>query len=148
MEHGFFHPDNGYWQTTGYPNEKHRSSYSEGYVEVTVKPSPHHHYTGVEWVEVLPPPFDKATHIAELETTRDGDTFSYRYEVSKLPLADAEANIRAQRNTLLKASDWIVPYYLERGAAVPQEWQAYRQALRDITAQEGFPYSVTWPTKP
>jgi hypothetical protein len=24
----------------------------------------------------------------------------------------------------------------------------YRQALRDITDQEGFPYSVTWPTKP
>jgi hypothetical protein len=24
----------------------------------------------------------------------------------------------------------------------------YRQALRDITSQEGFPYDVTWPTKP
>jgi hypothetical protein len=28
------------------------------------------------------------------------------------------------------------------------EMAAYRQALRDITAQGGFPYSVTWPTKP
>jgi hypothetical protein len=24
----------------------------------------------------------------------------------------------------------------------------YRQALRDVPAQEGFPFSVTWPTKP
>jgi len=24
----------------------------------------------------------------------------------------------------------------------------YKKALRDITAQEGFPYSVNWPTKP
>jgi len=28
------------------------------------------------------------------------------------------------------------------------EWSTYRQALRDITEQEGFPYQVTWPTKP
>lgn len=148
MEYGFFHPDKGYWQTTDYPAEEYRAAYPEGYVEVPLKPSQHHHYTGTEWVEVLPPEFDKMTHVAELETTRDGDTFSYRYEVSQIPLEGAEANIRARRNTLLSASDWIVPYHLERGQAVPQEWQDYRQALRDITAQGGFPYSVTWPTKP
>jgi hypothetical protein len=28
------------------------------------------------------------------------------------------------------------------------EQTAYRQALRDITAQAGFPTNVTWPTKP
>jgi len=28
------------------------------------------------------------------------------------------------------------------------EWATYRQALRDITAQEGFPYEVVWPPKP
>ncbi|MGA0926878.1 MAG: phage tail assembly chaperone [Burkholderiaceae bacterium] len=27
-------------------------------------------------------------------------------------------------------------------------WASYRQALRDITGQAGFPYAVTWPTKP
>lgn len=29
-----------------------------------------------------------------------------------------------------------------------QEWKDYRQALLDITEQEGFPENVTWPTKP
>jgi len=28
------------------------------------------------------------------------------------------------------------------------EMATYRQALRDITAQEGFPHSVVWPAKP
>jgi len=28
------------------------------------------------------------------------------------------------------------------------EWKIYRQALLDIPAQSGFPYTVTWPTKP
>ena len=29
-----------------------------------------------------------------------------------------------------------------------QAWLDYRQALRDVTSQEGFPNTVTWPTKP
>ena len=28
------------------------------------------------------------------------------------------------------------------------EWKAYRKALLDVTAQEGFPNEVVWPTKP
>jgi len=28
------------------------------------------------------------------------------------------------------------------------EWAEYRQALRDMTAQEGFPWDVDWPVKP
>ena len=28
------------------------------------------------------------------------------------------------------------------------EWRTYRQALRDVPTQEGFPNTVTWPTKP
>jgi len=148
MAHGFFHPDKGYWQTNTYPAEKYRAEYPEGYVEVPLKPSQHHHYTGNEWVEVLPPEFDALTHKIELETVRDGDTFSYSYNVVELPLDVAEKGVRAKRTALLAETDWVVPYYLERGEPVPAEWQAYRQALRDVTAQEGFPYSVNWPTKP
>lgn len=148
MEYGFFHPDKGYWQTTNYPAEEYRAAYPEGYVEVSLKPSQNHHYTGNEWVEVLPPEFNKMTHEAELETVRDGDTFTYSYNVTKLAIEAAEKNVRSKRTSLLAETDWVVPYYLERGLAVPQEWQDYRQALRDITAQDGFPYSVDWPTKP
>jgi hypothetical protein len=54
-------------------------------------------------------------------------------------------SIRNQRNELLKDSDWtqIVD------ATVNKEiWLTYRQALRDITAQEGFPFNITWPIQP
>lgn len=148
MEHGFFHPSIGYWQTFNYPDEKYRKEYPEGYVKVPLKPSQHYEWTGTEWVEVLPPEFNPATHKIEKVTEQDDGVFSYRYDVLELPLEVAEANIRMKRGGLLAQSDWIVPYHLERGQAVPQEWLDYRQALRDITTQEGFPYNVVWPTKP
>lgn len=56
------------------------------------------------------------------------------------------AQVRAQRDRLLAASDWTqgrdVP------AATSAAWAPYRQALRDITAQPGFPDSITWPIAP
>ena len=62
---------------------------------------------------------------------------------------DREASkVRSQRDNLLQETDWIVIKSYERGQNIPAEWELYRQALRDITAQAGFPYEVTWPTKP
>jgi hypothetical protein len=53
--------------------------------------------------------------------------------------------IRQQRNQLLTASDWT---QIPDCTVDKQAWATYRQALRDITAQAGFPADVTWPTKP
>lgn len=69
------------------------------------------------------------------------------WQVVQLPLDQAEANIRAHRDYLLQDSDWIVSRSYERGEPVPADWATYRQALRDVTLQEGFPYSVVWPSK-
>ena len=55
------------------------------------------------------------------------------------------SQIRQERNTLLSDCDWT---QVSDAPANQVAWQTYRQALRDITAQEGFPYSVIWPTKP
>ncbi len=63
-------------------------------------------------------------------------------------LKSAELQVRNARDQLLLESDWIVARSYERGEPVPANWVSYRQALRDITAQAGFPYSVEWPTKP
>ena len=68
--------------------------------------------------------------------------------VEQLPQDKAEANIRSRRDRSLQETDWIVIKAYERGEGIPAEWEVYRQALRDITAQEGFPYNVTWPLKP
>jgi hypothetical protein len=66
------------------------------------------------------------------------------WEVSNLPAEDAGRNIRSQRDSLLSQTDWMA---LSDNTLTP-EWAAYRQELRDVTAQEGFPYAVVWPTKP
>lgn len=58
----------------------------------------------------------------------------------------ASSNLKETRKELLTESDWTqlpdVPL------ATKQAWATYRQALRDITTQEGYPFSVIWPTKP
>lgn len=57
-----------------------------------------------------------------------------------------EQQIRSKRNNLLVDSDWT------QLSDVPEQtrlkWQSYRQALRDITLQDGFPENIIWPTKP
>lgn len=58
----------------------------------------------------------------------------------------AAAKVRAQRNRLLAESDWT------QGKDIPDElssvWAIYRQELRDITDQPGFPYDVKYPDIP
>ena len=52
--------------------------------------------------------------------------------------------VRSQRDMLIAETDYLA---LSDNTLSP-EMAAYRQALRDITTQEGFPESISWPTKP
>ncbi len=54
----------------------------------------------------------------------------------------------ARRNTLLAESDWTQLPDVPLTAEQRTEWATYRQALRDITEQPGFPDSINWPVKP
>ncbi|MEX3785582.1 tail fiber assembly protein [Paraburkholderia sp. BR14374] len=56
------------------------------------------------------------------------------------------AQVRERRDWTIAKSDWTQNPDIPE--ATRQKWQAYRQALRDITAQEGFPLSVEWPVEP
>lgn len=56
--------------------------------------------------------------------------------------------VKTQRTNLLTASDWIVIKAMDQGTQVPEAWQTYRQQLRDITQQSGYPFTVTWPEPP
>ena len=60
----------------------------------------------------------------------------------------AATAVRAERDKLLASCDWMAIKAFEAGSAVSAEWATYRQALRDVTAQAGFPHEITWPTKP
>jgi len=78
----------------------------------------------------------------------DGEIVQVEEDLSLLP-GQAEIdleNLRRERNKLLIESDWTqlpdVPEELKNS------WQAYRQALRDITNTYSSLRDVVWPTKP
>jgi hypothetical protein len=54
-------------------------------------------------------------------------------------VASKSAQMRAARDRALEASDWRVIRAAETGVAMDQEWQDYRQSLRDLPNSEGWP---------
>jgi len=54
-------------------------------------------------------------------------------------------SVREQRNKELASCDWT---QVNDAPVDKTAWASYRQALRDISAQDGFPWIINWPTKP
>ena len=59
--------------------------------------------------------------------------------------AEQAKNIRSDRDKRLSDTDWTQVADAPVDKAV---WATYRQALRDVPTQAGFPYDITWPSKP
>lgn len=73
--------------------------------------------------------------------------------VSVLAAIEAEraiTNALTLRQSLLVSSDWTDTLSARDrlGETLYQKWQTYRQALRDVPAQPGYPASIVWPTSP
>jgi len=68
-------------------------------------------------------------------------------ETAYKAMKDAEQakSVRASRTQLLKDCDWT---QIADSTADKTAWATYRQQLRDITAQSGFPWTITWPDAP
>jgi len=67
------------------------------------------------------------------------------YNPDERTLEQEAEEVRTQRDALLKESDWTQV----ADAPVDQSaWADYRQALRDLPEQEGFPQEVVWPNPP
>lgn len=64
--------------------------------------------------------------------------------------ANMAERIRIERNKLISECDWTdtASAKTRLGKTKFDEWQKYRQELRDITAQTEFPLNVVWPVKP
>jgi hypothetical protein len=62
--------------------------------------------------------------------------------------AEAATAVRAERDKLIDSCDWMAIKAFEGGTTVGTDWATYRQALRDVTDQAGFPNKITWPTQP
>ena len=77
----------------------------------------------------------------------DGETTAAEQETAYKAIKDAEqaSAVRKSRGDKLADSDWTQVADAPVDKAV---WATYRQALRDITTQSGFPWTVTWPDAP
>jgi hypothetical protein len=79
----------------------------------------------------------------ETEPAKTAAEQEAEYKASK----DAEQakNVRTQRTEKLAASDWT---QLTDAPINSSVWASYRQQLRDVTAQAGFPWEINWPVAP
>lgn len=68
--------------------------------------------------------------------------------VAELKAAQPLADLRAKRDGLLAASDWIVVRATETSTDIPAAWATYRQALRDMPAQFPLGTGAIWPDSP
>lgn len=75
-------------------------------------------------------------HSTVVEKTEEEKT-NYAIELTNM--------IRHQRDTMLADSDWTQLLDSPLPEGQKELWKVYRQALRDITDQDGFPLSVEWP---
>ena len=68
-------------------------------------------------------------------------------ETAYKAMKDAEQakSVRAPRTEKLEDCDWT---QIADSTADKTAWATYRQALRDITGQAGFPWTITWPETP
>lgn len=66
-------------------------------------------------------------------------------EIDRLQRGD---DARAERNARLAACDWTTVADVPLSDEKREAWKAYRQALRDVTGQAGFPDAIEWPGKP
>lgn len=92
-------------------------------------PELHPSYTVVESEKIIP-----------IGWLWNGKSFTWPVEL--------EDEIRELRNQCLSQSDRTVSRFISAGAEVPQEYIDFRQALRDLPLQEGFPYDVNFPEEP
>ncbi len=83
-----------------------------------------------------------------IDLVEDGVTLTAaEQEIAYKARKDAEqaATQRTERNKRLSESDWT---QLSDAPVDSAAWATYRQALREISNQEGFPWNIVWPTKP
>jgi len=78
--------------------------------------------------------------------TTDSDGTKAEKEAAYQAQLDTEKAraVRSERDQKLKDTDWMGL----SDVTMSSEWATYRQALRDVPAQAGFPHAITWPDEP
>lgn len=85
-------------------------------------------------------------------TAMEPNTAAWEAWKAKYPPADPNqalaAEVRAKRDALLTETDWTQVLDAPIDAATREAYRTYRQALRDLPEQAGFPQEVVWPELP
>ena len=121
----------------------------EGPQATTTPPYQYSQAAGVEQIDgqwytkyIAGPVFtDRAATETEVAQTAAEQEAAYK------AMKDAEqaTSVRASRKTKLAECDWT---QLADAPVDKEVWAFYRQALRDVSAQTGFPWTIEWPTQP
>lgn len=76
-------------------------------------------------------------------------TAAEQYEAYCFGIDAQQSNdMRGVRNQRLAESDWTQLADTPFDAATKAAWAAYREELRQVPQQAGFPWEIQWPTKP
>lgn len=92
-------------------------------------------------------PYQPPAPAADQYTTWAWDAAIERW-VSSPTTAALARDVRAERDRRMLDCDWVIVSAMDTGVAVLPAWRAYRQALRNVPNQPGFPAAVVWPTAP
>ena len=79
---------------------------------------------------------------------KNGEYTPEPYVEPEIDIEVAKENIRKKRNSLISVTDYMFTTDYEMSDLDRKLVKEYRQALRDITKQKGFPENVVWPNKP
>lgn len=90
------------------------------------------------------PVYDPETQYLEDVISETEENIIYGFNIVNYNNDQLADRVRTKRNAILRRCDFYGLSDVSEDAAVLQ----YRQDLRDITSQAGFPTSVTWPTPP
>ncbi len=75
-------------------------------------------------------------------------TFNWETHQWEMDITSTLLFVKAMRGRLLQETDWTDTVSAQTRLSNYNEWQSYRQALRDITLQPEYPFDIVWPTKP
>jgi hypothetical protein len=107
--------------------------------------------TGLDAFGLYPIVGDEPNHtdrerIAGPQYVFDGTQVNRVFTVEAVPDEEKAGQVRAERDQKLAETDWTQGKDI--ADAVSSSYTTYRQALRDVPTQTGFPWDVQWPTKP
>jgi hypothetical protein len=118
------------------PSGEYKSVYRDGVVQDALG----------NWVQAYAERDMFSAYVTEDDVAVTKSSQEEAYTASKT--AEAATAARNTRDGLIASSDWRAIKAFEAGATVGADWATYRQALRDITDQAGFPTEIVWPEKP